>query len=93
MIVVWADAALADLFDITDHFATRDPGFPRMMSESVDSALTAIRKHPRMFPETRRGVRKAPLPPTRYLLFYTVRPDRLEVIRIVHSARDWMNLL
>ncbi len=93
MTIRWADAALQDLFEISDYLFDRDPDFPARAVASARQVLAVIEKQPKTVPEVRGGLRKAPLPPTSYLLIYVIRPGGAEVVRLVHSARDWMSFL
>lgn len=93
MIVNWGVSALDDWLEINDYQNTRDPDFPDRLLALAEAAFANIADNPEMYPEVRRGVRKVLLEPTPYLLFYVIVPDGIEVVRLVHGARDWTNQL
>lgn len=82
-------AALADLEDIYDHIAQDNP--PRAWSflEELREAGRRIAEHPRAGrarPELGRGIRSRAH--GNYVIFYWVRNSRVEILRVIHGARD-----
>jgi len=86
--------ALSDLAEIWDYIADdseeRADGFVAL----IDARFHALAKNPkigRRRDELAVGLRS--LPVGRYVVFYTPVPDGVEIIRVLHSARDLETLL
>jgi len=88
--IVFTDAALRDLDDITLWLSNRYPG----LGASVEQRLSAIAAHLERWPESMRrsahrpGVRIAPLGRYPYKIFYRVTADAVEILHIHHAARQ-----
>lgn len=95
MAVPLASDAKADAARITRHYASE--AGPAVARQFV-SALRAARQHVRQYPESGSPrfaditgldrLRCWPLRGFPYLLFYRDGPEGIEVLRILHSARD-----
>lgn len=91
MIVRWTDTALGHLSAIHDYIAQDSPLYAR----GVIDRLTERSKQLTRFPESGRMVRGFEAKDTRQLLegiyriIYRVRPDRVEVLAVVHAAREF----
>ena len=89
MRLVWTRPALGDVLQIRDYIATDSPRYARLVAERLFGAVERLEAFPlsgRVVPElgepTVREVIEAP-----YRIVYRVRPDVLEILTIVHSAR------
>ena len=56
-------------------------------------ACEALGDMPRAFPLVSRRLRMRRKPYRSYLIFYKVGRDRVEVVRIIHAARDYRKIL
>lgn len=86
-----ADAALRDLTAIEDHVALDKPDAARRLVRTLFKRCETLAQNPRRYPAA--GVadlRKRP--EGAYLIFYRVTDD-VEIVRILHAARDWTHLL
>ena len=95
MIVTFNDEALRDL-EYIGNFIGRDN--PRRAAAFVDDLVDKcldIGAFPQAFPlverYARRGIRKRGF--RRYLIFYRVIDSRVEIIHVLHGARDYSALL
>jgi toxin ParE1/3/4 len=95
MNVLWMPAALAELSEIRDFIAADDPERAISFVTEIMDAGEAIADMPRAFPlEPRlehKGVRRRVY--GRYLIFYRVQGDRIEILHVAHSARDYIRSL
>lgn len=95
MIVTLTAEAEADLEQIASYVAEQSPGnalkLVRELRERCESLLAAPRGYPLVPRYERFGVRRRPF--GRFLIFYRVGEDRIEVIHILHGARDYESLL
>ena len=90
MKVVYTDAALADLDDITLWLTANYPG----LGAAVERRLRLVVAHIARFPDSMRasahrpGVRVATLGRYPYEVFYRLRGDTVEILHIHHAARE-----
>lgn len=91
MKVFYSRLADRDLAEIGEWIAADNP---RAAARTIDRLLTACEALSHLalrYPVVRGGaLRKRPMDD--YVIFYRVT-DQVEVIRILHSARDWLALL
>lgn len=94
MTIVWAENALSDLAEITDYHAYRSPAFLNRLLNGIDDVLARLSKHPGSGQQVAfHPLRKARPQPGKYLLFYRVTANGVEVARIIHGERDWFTEL
>jgi len=84
-------AALRDLVAIESHVASDSPNSARRLVRTLFECCETLGQNPRRYPEAGvAGLRKRA--EGSYLIFYRVAGD-VEVVRILHAARDWTHLL
>lgn len=95
MIVVLTAEAERDLEDIASYAAQQSPRgaltLIRGLREKCESLADAPRGYPLVPRYENKGVRRRPF--GSYLIFYRVGRDAIEVIHILHGARDYEPLL
>ena len=95
MIVVVTAAAERDLEDIASYVAAQSPRSALMLIRGLREKCESLADTPRGYPLVPRyehkGVRRRPF--GNYLIFYRVGQDAIEVIHILHGARDYEPLL
>lgn len=93
MKVVLTQAALADLRDIGHWIALDDPEravtFVRELGEKCMGLADGPLRYPSA-PEIGNGVRKRRH--GRYLILYRIERERVEILHVVHGARDYRAL-
>lgn len=89
--VVWARPALDDVREIRAYIARDSPRYARAVAERIFAAVDRLHEHPlsgRVVPEVGQAtVREVIEPP--YRIVYRVRADIMEVVAVVHSARQF----
>lgn len=90
-----ARSAEADLSAIADWIGEDDPRRAASFVRELQGRCMSLASRPRRFPIAREigGVPIRKLGHRGYLIFYAVLEDRVEVIHVVHGARDWAALL
>lgn len=86
--------ARRDLADIFHYIAEHDPAAADRMLDRIYEAAARLGSYPksgRERPEVGDGARS--LVVGQYLIFHRVRPDSVEIARVVHGARDLTGLL
>lgn len=91
MKVVLAEAAKADLIEIAEYIRPDNPARAASFVDELLDRCDALGDAPLAYPLVpryeRHGIRRAVH--RDYLIFYRVREDRVEVIHILHGARDY----
>lgn len=95
MIVVVTAEAQSDLEDIASYVAGQSPRSALTLIHGLREKCESLADAPRGYPLVPRyehkGIRRRPF--GNYLIFYRVSSDAIEVIHILHGARDYEALL
>jgi toxin ParE1/3/4 len=81
--------ALIDGLDIWVHIAADNMTAADVLAERLDQAIERLSEYPELGPERPalgRGLRVFPV--ENIVIFYRVGPNELEIVRILHAARD-----
>jgi plasmid stabilization system protein ParE len=93
--VYLTDAAVADLQSIGDWIAADNPSEAAEFIKLLRERCLRIGEFPLAFPLVPRlaelGVRRRPVGD--YLIFYRIHDSRVEVLHVLHGARDYEPLL
>jgi plasmid stabilization system protein ParE len=81
-------AADDDLFDAAQWYEKRGAGLDVDLIAEVEDTCTRIGDNPELYPELHSDVRRAPVHRFPYGVFYRRRSNYIQVIAIVHDARD-----
>ena len=95
MNVAFSKSSLDDLTEIGEHIARSDPRRADAFTAELVIAAEAIAKMPQGFPlvprDEKRELRRKRY--RRYLIFYIARQEVVEIVRILHGARDYERVL
>jgi toxin ParE1/3/4 len=95
MIIVVTAEAEADLEQIAAYVAEQSPQSALTLIHELRARCESLLDAPRGYPLVPRyehlGIRRRPF--GRFLIFYRVNPDTIEVIHVLHGARDYESLL
>ena len=95
MNVIWSPAAVADLENIRDYIATDNRERAISFVMEITEAGEAIADMPRAFglvPRLEeRAIRKRTF--GRYLIFYRIEAESVQILHVAHSARDYIRAL
>ncbi|HMG46450.1 MAG TPA: type II toxin-antitoxin system RelE/ParE family toxin [Allosphingosinicella sp.] len=88
-------SAEADLEAIGDWIAEDDPGRAASFVVELRERCLSLTDKPNRFPVARRtgGHVFRKLVHRDYLIFYRVLADRVDIVHVLHGARDWTGLL
>jgi toxin ParE1/3/4 len=88
-------SAEADLQAIGDWIVEDDPGRAASFVIELRERCLSLADKPNRFPVARRtgGHVFRKLVHRDYLIFYRVLDDRVEIVHVLHGARDWAGLL
>lgn len=85
----WTIAAADDLDDIAGYLQANLPHFSRSTIHRIDAAIRSLRSMPeRGRPGRVEGTRELLIPGLPYLAVYRVKDEAIEILRIVHGARN-----
>jgi plasmid stabilization system protein ParE len=95
MKVQFSAAALADLEAIIEHIKMQNPARAHSFADEIVGRCQDLADMPKAYPLVprfkRRGIRRRAY--RDYLIFYRVLADRISIIRVLHGARDYDELL
>ena len=89
MKVRWRPAAEADRDGIIDYIAQDDPAAAIDLGDAIDRRVTALPNQPKLYRVGRvRGTREMVVHPN-YIVVYRIVRGEIEILRALHSARQW----
>jgi toxin ParE1/3/4 len=81
--------ALADLNSILDYITEQSPRTAIRVQARIRAIIELVRNHPAISERTSDpDIRRMPVTPYRYLVFYEVGDDEIIVHAVRHGARD-----
>lgn len=91
MVVYWTQPAVEDLLQISDytlkHFGAAQA---RRTALAISSAAESISDFPSLGRTGRKsGTRELVIAGLPFVIVYRVRPDVIEVVRVLHGSRKW----
>lgn len=90
MIVELAPEALADLEDAAAYWAEQNPAFAERLTGEIYAAAASLARLPRRGrPGRIEGARELSVPSRPYVFIYSISKDRVRVLRVGHTSRDW----
>jgi toxin ParE1/3/4 len=90
MRIRWSDRARDDLYAILAYIAEDNPDAASRLHDRLEAAIERLKDHPEMGrPGRVAGTRELVVKGTRYIVPYRVRGQYVEVITVMHSAREW----
>lgn len=88
--IVFTATAEKDVDETIDYIAIDNPVAAESMAGRIEQTIRLLAERPhlgRPAPETgQTGMRRLPVPP--YVVFYFAAEDTLEIVRILHGARQ-----
>jgi toxin ParE1/3/4 len=89
MRIRWTPAAAADLERISEYLKNRHPHYRQPTMRKLYQALRSLTDSPqRGRPGREEGTRELLFPSLPYIAVYRVKEERIEVLRIYHSAQE-----
>ena len=89
MRVVWRPAADADLDAIIDHIAQDNALAAIELGDAIMRRVAELTDQPRLYRTGRvRGTREMVVHPN-YLVVYRVKGEAIEIVRVLHAARQY----
>lgn len=87
--LVFLPAAEADIERIEDFIAADDPAAAVAFTDRIEQKCLAVAEYPHMgMPRPELGADLRYFPVGRYLVFYRPTEDQIEIVRVLHGARE-----
>jgi len=88
--LIWAPTALADVNEGWDHIAVHNEAAADRVFSAIREAAHRLDRFLRMGrPGKISGTREFSVPHTPYFLVYFVKQNGVEIVRVMHSSRQW----
>ncbi|MEW6356327.1 MAG: type II toxin-antitoxin system RelE/ParE family toxin [Planctomycetota bacterium] len=81
-------AAMAELFEAARYYESQQPGLGRHFFAAVREATNRIQTFPLLYRALEGDIRQCRVPRFPYGLIYRPRPERIEIIAVMHLHRD-----
>jgi toxin ParE1/3/4 len=91
--LIFSPTSQRDLNEILDYIAQDKPGAAIRFVETLRESCRRLSQHPHLgedCSDLRAGMRR--LAVRGYLIFYRLGEDKVEILRVLHGARDWPSL-
>lgn len=90
MDIRWLRTATRNRILQTDYIARDNPTAAAQVDEEIEHQVRQLREHPMMGrPGRKAGTRELVISRTPFIAVYRVTKTRIEILRILHGARQW----
>ncbi len=90
MRLAWSVLALEDRDSIMDYIAANSPDMARVVDERIEAQTDMLGEHPFLGrPGRIPGSRELVLEYVSYIVAYVVSADTVNILRVIHGARQW----
>ena len=90
MRILWTHSARRDLMTHLDYLAARNPNAALQLEAAALQMVEGLIDFPhRGRPGRRKETRELPIPGLPYVVVYSIREDRILVLRRLHTAQNW----
>jgi toxin ParE1/3/4 len=87
---VWTRPALHQLAEAREYIAIDNPAAASRQIERIEKSVNQLTQFPMMGRAgMRAGTREFPVPGTPYILVYRIAKARLQILALLHGARNW----
>lgn len=94
MTIQWLVAAERDFTEIVDFIAADNPQAAIEQGEEIESQISSLRDHSQRGRTGRiKGTRELVIVRTPYVVAYRIKSGKIQILRILHSARQWPDSL
>jgi len=90
MRVVWFKRAILDLIEVRDFIAQDSPNAARQVVQRIHKKVLLLSEQPNIGKVGRvANTRELIVDRTAYILPYRVRDNKIEILRVLHTSRQW----
>ncbi len=87
--LVWSESAVAEFDAAIAHIAADDPSAARRVAATIGRAATLLSERPIGRPGRVPGTYEKTVTGLPWIIAYALDEQRLVVLRVIHSARNW----
>ena len=80
--------AHADIDDAYDWYELQHTGRGDLFADELRVKLQEIQAYPEHYGRIRRQIRAAPLPRSKFIVYYRIFPDSITVLAVQHASAD-----
>ncbi len=86
----WFSEAILDIIEVRKYIAEYNPHAAQDVAERISIATTYLKDHPAIGRSGRvEGTRELVIPGLPYIIPYRVKANVIEILRVLHAAREW----
>ncbi len=86
----WLSDAVIDLTEIRDYIASDKPDTARNVAVRIKNEISRLKEHPGIGrPGRVEGTRELVVSDLPYIIPYRVKKNAIEILRVLHGAREW----
>jgi toxin ParE1/3/4 len=86
----WTAVAAEDLKSAHEYLSERSPESADALIERILSSIDLLERYPKLGREGRiNGTRELVVTGTRFVVFYRLHSDQVEILGVLHAARKW----
>lgn len=90
MTIQWTQPALQHLREAREYIEIDSPAAAARQIDLIEAAVNHLRAFPMMGRTGRRaGTRELPVPGTPYIIVYRAKEASVQVLAVLHGARNW----
>ena len=90
MKLLWTRVALRQLSEAREYIEIDNPAAAARQIDTIELSANRLRAFPMMGRMgVRSGTREFPVPVTPYMLVYRVIDDAVQILAVLHGARNW----
>jgi len=88
--LLWTRVALRQLSEAREYIEIDNPAAAARQIDTIELSANRLRAFPMMGRMgVRSGTREFPVPGTPYILVYRVIDDAVQILAVLHGARNW----
>ena len=87
--VKWSDPARADLLNIVGYISEDNPDAAQRLKDEIETKAEGLAQRPRLYRVGRMIGTREMVVRRNYVVVYRETIDRVEVLRVIHTARQW----
>lgn len=90
MLIDWTDAAKADALAALEYIAQDNLNAAYGVYEEIGRQVAMLAEHPKLGRAGRmKGTRELVIGRTPYIVVYRIKGEAVQIIRVLHGARQW----
>jgi len=92
MQLIWTESAILDLISIREYIEHDNPEAAERVADSILKSVEMLESNPMVGRVGRvTGTRELVIAKYPYIIPYRIRGQQLELLRVIHSRREWPN--